>query len=338
MQVFTKQSYRKAMDKDVSVDLAKVWESMRASAPLNIIEAVSAADLDVTQWSFNKNGSVSKGGPARNPAYNFQWAFSDLDGRYAACIWHNSPKVEGAVIAYEDNLRAHYLELDRIAMDHRRTASERSRARSQATSARKADSLLQTAYRAKAPVRVVILEPASAKSELLGRDRSIVKFRRVDPVSWYFHSYDLTSGHLRLVRGVRPPDAPLVSEGEPATIDQFEAKDVERANHQAGRFLRRAEVRSAVLVRTKGHCELCGKPGFLTAGGSRYLETHHVVPLAESGPDEIWNVVGICPDQHKRAHYGLEAPEIRRMLIGILAELYPGVAERLLNWSSSRPN
>ena len=81
---------------------------------------------------------------------------------------------------------------------------------------------------------------------------------------------------------------------------------------------RSAAVREAVLIRAGGLCELCNEPGFVTPAGSVYLETHHVVPLADNGPDHPSNVVAICPKDHRRAHYAADRGEIAIRLTAIL--------------------
>ena len=81
---------------------------------------------------------------------------------------------------------------------------------------------------------------------------------------------------------------------------------------------RSAAVREAVLMRAGGICELCNEPGFVTAAGSVYLETHHVVSLADNGPDHSTNVVAICPKDHRRAHYAADRDEIAIQLTAIL--------------------
>jgi 5-methylcytosine-specific restriction enzyme A len=72
-------------------------------------------------------------------------------------------------------------------------------------------------------------------------------------------------------------------------------------------------------MRAGGLCELCNEPGFVTAAGSIYLETHHVVPLADNGLDHPSNVVAICPQDHRRTHYAAERDEIAVRLTAILA-------------------
>lgn len=64
-------------------------------------------------------------------------------------------------------------------------------------------------------------------------------------------------------------------------------------------YRRDARVRDAVLKLAGGNCERCGQQGFLTATGERYLETHHVVGVAERGPDAIDNIIAICPNCHR---------------------------------------
>ena len=55
--------------------------------------------------------------------------------------------------------------------------------------------------------------------------------------------------------------------------------------------------------RAKGLCDLCGKEApFNDKGGKPYLESHHVITLAENGPDAIYNTVAICPNCHRKIH------------------------------------
>jgi 5-methylcytosine-specific restriction protein A len=56
--------------------------------------------------------------------------------------------------------------------------------------------------------------------------------------------------------------------------------------------------------------------------GRIYLETHHVVPLSEKGVDHEWNVVALCPNDHREAHHGERRDAIRTRLLAMLAEVY----------------
>ena len=71
-------------------------------------------------------------------------------------------------------------------------------------------------------------------------------------------------------------------------------------------------MRDAALKLAGGNCERCGQQGFLTASGERYLETHHVVGVAERGPDAIDNIVAICPNCHRQAHFAADRVQVER--------------------------
>lgn len=52
-----------------------------------------------------------------------------------------------------------------------------------------------------------------------------------------------------------------------------------------------------------GKCDLCKQPApFNKKDGSPYLETHHVVWLADGGADSIDNTVALCPNCHRKMH------------------------------------
>jgi 5-methylcytosine-specific restriction protein A len=52
-----------------------------------------------------------------------------------------------------------------------------------------------------------------------------------------------------------------------------------------------------------GTCQLCNGPApFSTRDGDPFLEVHHIVPLAEGGPDSVDNVAALCPNCHRRMH------------------------------------
>lgn len=70
-------------------------------------------------------------------------------------------------------------------------------------------------------------------------------------------------------------------------------------------YHRDPEVKAWVLQEAKGFCELCGAQApFLTGKGNPYLEVHHVKGLADGGPDTTENTVALCPNCHRKVHYG----------------------------------
>lgn len=71
-------------------------------------------------------------------------------------------------------------------------------------------------------------------------------------------------------------------------------------------YLRNQYVVIAVLKRAKGICEACGeKAPFLRAKDNEpYLEVHHSVQLANGGKDNVENALALCPNCHRKAHFG----------------------------------
>lgn len=71
-------------------------------------------------------------------------------------------------------------------------------------------------------------------------------------------------------------------------------------------FLRNPDVVAFVLRRANGICEDCGSPApfHRCSDGTPYLEIHHRKRLADGGEDVVSNAVALCPNCHRRAHFG----------------------------------
>lgn len=311
-------------------DIAAVLESLRPQREGMIMDLVEQAKIDVTPWGVKNNGSQVKN-PRANPHYCYEWAFGGNGEPTVLCVWHASLSVSDVAIVYEDSLRRYALKLDRVAID--RSSPSHVKSRAQARRARKFDSLLQRAYRKSEAILVVLLLGEFRAEAELGWDTSKVKYRSLDQELWYVHAYDDNDGSFRLVRSIAPVTAmhSVVQELTTALfVDQFWIPNPPEKREVAGSaFPRSLIVRRAVLVRAGGVCECCGEPGFRTESGAVFLETHHVVPLSEGGPDEEWNVVAVCPNDHRRAHFGNDRADLRDRLIAKLLTIYPGAKEVL---------
>jgi len=70
-------------------------------------------------------------------------------------------------------------------------------------------------------------------------------------------------------------------------------------------FLRDPLVKAWVLKNAQGNCEACQLPApFSRKDGSPYLEVHHLLPLSDGGRDTIDNALAVCPNCHRKFHYG----------------------------------
>jgi len=72
-------------------------------------------------------------------------------------------------------------------------------------------------------------------------------------------------------------------------------------------YYRDPRVRAWTLQRAAGHCELCDRAApFHTGTEEPYLESHHIVTLADGGSDTPDNTAAICPNCHRELHLGID--------------------------------
>jgi 5-methylcytosine-specific restriction enzyme A len=74
-------------------------------------------------------------------------------------------------------------------------------------------------------------------------------------------------------------------------------------------FRRNADVAAEVLLRANGFCEECHSPAPFrrTADNTPYLEVHHRIMLSAGGEDTVANAVAVCPNCHRKLHFGKAA-------------------------------
>ena len=71
-------------------------------------------------------------------------------------------------------------------------------------------------------------------------------------------------------------------------------------------YLRNRDIIAERLSIAKGNCEDCNNPAPFNraSDGSPFLEVHHVLPLADGGADTVENTLALCPNCHRKAHFG----------------------------------
>jgi len=71
-------------------------------------------------------------------------------------------------------------------------------------------------------------------------------------------------------------------------------------------FRRNYDVVATVLIRAAGKCEGCelDAPFIKSADKKPYLEVHHRVPLSQGGDDTVNNAIALCPNCHRKRHFG----------------------------------
>lgn len=94
----------------------------------------------------------------------------------------------------------------------------------------------------------------------------------------------------------------------------------DRAANSSFTVIRDSDVRRYVIKKAEGKCEYCKQEGFLMKNGQRYLEAHHIIGLAHQGKDSVENVIALCPEHHREAHYGAEAESLEKHLMRCVQE------------------
>jgi 5-methylcytosine-specific restriction protein A len=84
-------------------------------------------------------------------------------------------------------------------------------------------------------------------------------------------------------------------------------------------FDRARAISTYVSRRANGYCEACkSKAPFKNIFGRPFLEVHHIRRLSDGGPDHPFWVIGVCPNCHRRAHYGQDREDFNQSLISIV--------------------
>ena len=131
-------------------------------------------------------------------------------------------------------------------------------------------------------------------------------------------------GHLRKDWGIRCEEKDgkwrMVGTDQPARDDLPDGppagcEEPEQISRTVLTYTRDPAVRAYVLSKAKGRCEYCGEMGFLKPDGKPYLEAHHLLALSEDGPDTSDNVVALCANHHREAHYGHERAKLEAAVI-----------------------
>jgi 5-methylcytosine-specific restriction endonuclease McrA len=181
---------------------------------------------------------------------------------------------------------------------------------------------LVVAWNTSEPIFVIInrRDSRNLENSVNAKDAAPLLTQEGDPASGHVQFVNPETGELKVVMDLRRSSGtPLSQQGY---ADQFTVveSEVMRTEQSSTGYSRNPEIRRVVLLRSAGVCECCGTIGFLTAAGV-YMETHHVVPLSELGRDSTDNVVALCPNCHKAAHFALDRADIKRDLIRLLDSL-----------------
>ena len=82
--------------------------------------------------------------------------------------------------------------------------------------------------------------------------------------------------------------------------------------------VRSEAIRLYALKRSRGTCEGCSAPAPFQGKEGPFLEVHHLLRLSDGGPDHPANVIALCPNCHRRVHFGKDGSAYNEILIEVI--------------------
>lgn len=134
-----------------------------------------------------------------------------------------------------------------------------------------------------------------------GKIRKAIKFplKRIVKEKIIYDKSDIEKSEKEKIKEVRKHSIEDIKEkAKTAENNKNSIKEVKTIYRERNQY-----ISEFTKERANGVCDLCGKEApFKDKNGKPYLESHHVITLAENGPDAIYNTVAICPNCHRRIH------------------------------------
>ncbi|WP_246506759.1 HNH endonuclease [Kistimonas asteriae] len=126
----------------------------------------------------------------------------------------------------------------------------------------------------------------------------------------------------QLTQGTTVCSAKSLKDLSGKSIDELRIAAIEKSSNTPSTndkvmhtYYRSEAIKLYVKERAKGKCEGCNKPAPFIAKKGPYLECHHLYRLSDGGPDHPNNVVALCPNCHRMAHFSLTAKSFNEQLI-----------------------
>jgi len=267
-----------------------ILQDLKPLRKSKIMDLLSETGCDVSAW-----GDYD-GPPAANPKYCYNWSFEQPGEFVVLCMWHKSFKVRGGKVIHE-SWQPRVGRAGRAAVVNSRAIAF--------------DAAMETAFRQRLPVRVIVVdEPRQTGRPRSGRASS-VGARTLDPAPWAVADYDYQTGRRLLVRGLKPRKTPL--EVADLELVGFEGKTRQKfiAHRQREGWIRRAKIRAA-MQKSNGRlvCEVrkCGFDFKKRYGplGEGYAQVHHLVPLSRAplqGHEvRLSDLAIVCANCHAMIH------------------------------------
>lgn len=142
----------------------------------------------------------------------------------------------------------------------------------------------------------------SEETDINGKIRKVIKFplKRIEQTKpLLIDIEDIENSEKEKLKEVRKLNSiEIKNKAKIANFENVTIKEVKTIYRERNQY-----ISEYTKERANGICDLCEKEApFKDKNGRPYLESHHVITLAENGPDAIYNTVAICPNCHRKIH------------------------------------
>lgn len=277
-------TFRRANEAEIDI-----LETLKPRTKETIYDLLQQIDISTDEWQTKENGEEVDNVKA-NPNHCYNWSFGSIQEGFALCIWHGTLELNDEQVVFAENLRELSRQLQDTARQATKETAKRTRSITQATRARAFDDVLNVCYARGLPVSVILTEGDRRSREELGTSSSHVLYRSLDPIKWYVHSYDNSTGAARMVRGIHPPGVAVETTGAENFEDTAPPDDVQQRAIKIRRG--QAKFRERLLSAYSRTCAVTG------CSIVELLEAAHIQPHAEEPNYNVTNGLLLRADIH----------------------------------------
>jgi 5-methylcytosine-specific restriction protein A len=99
--------------------------------------------------------------------------------------------------------------------------------------------------------------------------------------------------------------------------DEKSIEEIHKEDNFARQLIREPiyqDLRNQLTNRANGKCQACNSEFFKKTNGEHYFEIHHIISYSECKKHELSNLALLCPNCHRKIHFGEKGETINEQL------------------------
>lgn len=272
--------------KRTNANTGSILASLAPKSKKTIYDLLNEVGVPTDEWHEKANGDQA-GAIKSNGRFCYNWTFGSAYDQIVLCLWYDDLEMVGEKIITSDNMRALAKKLRETSRDTRNDDTIRRRALAQFSRAEAFDNAVNLSHSRGLPITVIIARGNRRDREQDGEGSSHVRYRSLDQIQWYAHSYNEGTGEFVLVRGVKRID--IVDEiaesmdESPQKLDAYGTIRLRRGQKEFRDKLLAAYGRKCAVTR----CRIEG-----------LLEAAHIQPYSVARNNDVSNGLLLRADIH----------------------------------------